>query len=253
MNMRYHYVIILMLCASVISCKKDNYDPPSSYLTGRVMYKGEALGLEYIQVPYQLYQFGFGKIGAIGVIKDPGFPNDPNRTITLTTTFAQDGSYSALLYDGEYKLTIAPSQGPFMWKQLAGGKADTISITMKGSQTLDIEVTPYYMIRTAQIAKGGAGVTASCKVEKIITDAANAKNIERVSLYINKTQFVSGVDNIAKTDLAGSAITDPNNITMSVAVPNISPTQDYVYARIGLKIAGVEDLIFSPLTKIVYK
>lgn len=250
MKIIFNYFVIVLLCASVISCKKDNYDPPASYLTGRVVYKGEALGLEYNQVNYQLYQFGFGRIGAIGVIRDPG---DANRTITLTTTFAQDGSYSSLLYDGEYKMTMPPGQGPFMWRQTAGGKADTVSITMNGSQTLDVEVTPYYMIRTPQIAKGGTGITASFKAEKIITDAANGKNIERAFLYINKTQFVSGADNIARTELAGSAITDPNNITMSVAVPNISPTQDYVYARIGLKIASVEDLIFSPLVRIVYK
>ncbi|MEJ7767165.1 MAG: DUF3823 domain-containing protein [Chitinophagaceae bacterium] len=249
MKIRSHHIIIILVSAFLFSCKKDNYEEPKSLLSGRVVYKGEAIGLEYNQVPYQLYQFGFGKIGAIGVIKDPDFPNDPNRTLTLTTTFAQDGSYSSLLYDGDYKLTMAASQGPFMWAQ-TGGKADTVNITMRGSQTLDLEVIPYYMLRTPKIAKGGLGVTASFKAEKIITDATNGKAIERVSLYINKTQFVSGADNIAKTDVAGSAVTDPNNISISVAVPTISPTQNYIFARIGLKVAGVEDMIFTPVTKI---
>lgn len=231
MKIRFHYIVIVMLCISVLSCKKDNYDPPSSKLSGRLVYKGEAINVEYDRVPFEMYQYGFGKTGPIN------------------SSFSQDGMYSHLLFDGDYKLVIRPGQGPFLWPQ-TGGKADSISISVKGSQTLDIEVNPYYMIRTPSITKGGTGVTASCKAEKIITDAVNAKNIERVTLYINKTQFVSGTDNIAKTDLAGSAITDPNNITMSVAVPKISPTQNYVFARIGLKVAGVEDLIFSPLTKI---
>jgi hypothetical protein len=73
-----------------------------------------------------------------------------------------------------------------------------------------------------------------------------------VSLYINKTQFVSGGDQIAGTDLAGSAITSLNNISMSVNVPGISPTQNYVFARVGIKIAGVEDMIFSPVVKVTY-
>lgn len=234
MKVILQYIVTVLCCASIISCKKDNYDPPSSLLTGRIVYKGEAINVEHDRVPFELYQYGFGKVGPI------------NGAIT------QDGKFSHLLYDGDYKFVVRPGQGPFLWPQ-SGGKADTISITVKGSMNMDIEVNPYYMIRTPQIAKGSAGITASCKAEKIITDAANAKNIERVSLYINKTQFVSGTDNIAKMDIAGSDITNPNNITMSVAVPNISPIQDYVYARIGLKIAGVEDMIFSPLTRIVYK
>jgi hypothetical protein len=33
-------------------------------------------------------------------------------------------------------------------------------------------------------------------------------------------------------------------------VPAIVPTQNYVYARVGVKIAGVEDMIFSPVVKV---
>ena len=233
MKIRFHHILIIMVIASVISCKKDNYEAPTSLLSGRFVYKGEAINVEHDRVPFEMYQYGFGKVGPI------------NGALT------QDGKFSHLLFDGDYKLVVRPGQGPFLWP-VSGGKADSISITMQGSQNLDIEVNPYYMIRTPQISKGGAGVTASFKAEKIITDAANGKNIERVFLYINKTQFVSGADNIARVEIAGSAITDPNNITMSVAVPNISPKQDYVYARIGLKVADIEDLIFSPLARIVY-
>ncbi len=231
MKIKFHYIFLIVLASITYSCKKDNYDPPSSALTGRLVYKGEAIQVEYDRVPFELYQYGFGRVGPI------------NGTIT------QDGTFSHLLFDGEYKFVIRPGQGPFLWPQ-TGGKADSISIAIQGSKQMDIEVMPYYMIRTPQIAKSGTSVTASLKAEKIITDAVNGRNIERVSLYINKTQFVSGTDNIAKTDLAGSAITDPNSITLSVAIPTIKPTQNYVFARIGLKIAGAEDMIFSPLQKI---
>ncbi|MEJ7740902.1 MAG: DUF3823 domain-containing protein [Chitinophagaceae bacterium] len=231
MKINHFYIIAVMLCVSLISCKKDNYDPPKSKLSGRFVYKGEAINVEHDRVPFDIFEYGFGKVGAI------------------VGNLTQDGMFSHLLFDGDYKFVVRPNQGPFLWPQTSG-KADSISITVRGDQTLDINVMPYYMIRTPQIAKGGTGVTASFKVEKIITDAVNGKNIEKAFLYINKTQFVSGTNNIANTEMAGSAITDPNNITLSVAVPKISPTQNYVFARIGLKVAGVEDLIFSPLTKI---
>jgi len=231
MKIAFQYIAVLALCTAGIACKKDNYKEPSSTLSGRIVYKGETIGVENYQVPYQLYQFGFGKVGSID------------------GTFSQEGNYSSLLFDGDYKLIIPNGQGPFRWKQLASGAPDSIAVTLKGSQALDLEVTPYYMIRTPQITGGSGKVTAVFKAEKIITDPAIAKNIERVNLYINKTQFVSGANNIAKAEISGGAIADPNNISMNVAVPGIAP-QTYVFARIGLKIAGVEDLIFSPVLKV---
>ena len=232
MKNKFLYVLWMAVCIAAVSCKKDNRSAPSSLLTGKITYKGEAIGVENNQVPFELYQNGFGKVGPLG------------------ETFAQDGSYSALLFDGDYKLIVPNGQGPFRWKYLTSGAPDSMAITMKGNQTLDLEVTPYYMIRTPQITGGGGKVSATFKAEKIITDA-NAKNIERVTLYINKTQFVSGNgQNIASTTV--TAITDPNNITMSVSVPTFVPTQNYVFGRIGLKVAGVEDLIFSPVIKVTF-
>lgn len=233
MKIKLHYIIVIACGVIMLSCKKDNYDAPSSTLSGKLVYKGESFGVEKDQVPYELYQFGFGKVGPIG------------------SSFTQEGTYSAVLFDGEYKLIIPNGQGPFLWKKTAAGNPDTMAISLRGSQVLDLEVTPYYMIKSPQIAGASGKVNANFKVEKIITDA-NAKNIENVVLYINKTQFVSAGNNIATASVNGSAITDPNNITLSVTIPTITPTQNYVYARIGLKVAGVEDRIFSPLVKIQF-
>ena len=224
---------ILAIIAAASACKKDNYAAPSSILNGHVVYKGEAIQLERNQVPLQIYQYGLGKVGPIG------------------QSFAQDGSYSAILFDGDYKIIVPNGQGPFLWQQTAAGNPDTVNVSLKGNKTVDLEVMPYYMIRTPQLAAAGGKVNATFKVEKIIMDA-NAKNIERVSLYINKDQFVSGGDNLAKTDLAGGAIVDPNNIPLSVTIPTLVPAQNYVYARIGLKLVGVEDLIYSPLQKVSF-
>jgi len=233
MPILFRYIGVMALFAFLSACKKDNYAQPSSSLTGHVVYQGEAIQLERNQVPLQIYQYGFGKVGPIG------------------QTFAQDGTFSATLFSGNYKIIVPNGQGPFLWKQTVAGDPDTVNVTLNGSKTVDLEVTPYYMIRNPQITGGGSTITATFKAEQIITDA-NAKDIERVSLYINKDQFVSGGDNIAATDLAAADITDVNNISLSVAVPAITPTQPFVYARIGLKIAGLEDMIFSPLQKVTF-
>ena len=227
----FSYILLLTFITCLFSCKKDNYAPPASQLSGALMYKGDSIGVEYDRVPFQLYQYGFGKVGAID------------------GTFDLNGSYHALLFDGDYKFIIPGGQGPFLWKQTASGDPDSLSITMKGNQNLNIEVMPYYMIRNAKISASGTNVTATFKIEQIIT-GADAKDIENVTLFINNTQFVSGTNNIGKASLNGTDITDPDNVSLTVAVPSMTPVQNYVFARVGLKISGVEDLLFSPLQRI---
>lgn len=229
--MKNYIFYIALLIATTSSCKKDNYDAPASKLSGKVVYKGEAIGVEYDQVKFEVYQDGFGKTGPIPEV------------------FAPDGSYSLLLFNGDYKFIIPNGQGPFQWKQTPAGAPDTTFITVSGNQELDLEVTPYYMIRDPQLKIVGGNAAAAFKIEKIIT-GASARDIENVSLYINKTQFVSPADNVAVKTVNGSDITDLNNVNLSVTIPTLTPAQNYVFARIGVKIAGVEDRIFSPLVQL---
>jgi len=233
MRYNFRYILLFLVCTAA-ACSKDNYKAPASVLKGRLMYKGDSIGVERNQVPLQLYQYGFGKVGAIN------------------GNFSQEGLYSFELFDGDYKLIIPNGQGPFIWKKLANGDPDSISVSLKGGETLDLEVTPYYMLRGAAFTGGGGKVTSNFSVIKVIADPAVAKDVERVTLYVNKSQFVSGADNIAATDLAGSAITDPDHVTLNVTVPATLPAQNYVYARVGLKIKDVEDMIFTPVTKVTF-
>jgi hypothetical protein len=146
-------------------------------------------------------------------------------------------------------LVIPSNQGPFRSITNTETQSDTILVNLNGSKTMDIEVMPYYMIRTPQFAVSGRDVTGTFKAEQIIT-GANAKNIESVNLYVNKTQFVDFRSNVASAELAGASVTVGSTVSLKATVPAITPTQNYVFARIGLKIAGVEDMIFSPVVKV---
>jgi len=228
------YFIIATVTVLFSSCKKDNYEAPQADFTGRIVYKGEAINVQYGQVNFELWQPGFGNNAAIPV------------------NVTQEGNYSAKLFDGNYKLVFSPNQGPFLWKKNAAGRQDTIAVNINGSKTMDIEVMPYYMIRGATLTAAAGKVNGFCRLEKIITDV-NAKDIENVSLYINKTQFVDGGNNLsdgAVQTISGAAIADLNNLNLSVTIPAMTPTQNYVFARIGVKIAGVEDMIFTPVVKV---
>jgi len=234
MKLKVHYIILLALVLGTVSCKKDNYEAPSVSLKGRLLYNGEEVGVEHNQVKLELYQSGFGKVGAI------------------ESTFAQDGTYSQILFDGQYKLLIPNGQGPFRWRENAAGSRDSLAVSLNGAQTLDLEVIPYYMVRNAVYTKTGTTLTSTFRIDKIITDA-NAKNIEYVALYVNKTQFVSATDQIASSgNVIGADILDPANMTLTATIPSITPTQNYVFARVGVKIVDVEDMVFSPLKKIEF-
>lgn len=217
---------LLVATAIFASCDWDNYDEPESFLKGTIVYNGEPINVSYNDVNFQLWEPGWELSYPINVVID------------------QDGTYSALLFNGSYKLVFPDGQGPF---RTVG--ADTLDVNLNGDQNMDIEVEPYYMIRNAQFSAAGGNVTATFQAEKIITDA-DARDIERVNLYVNKSQFVDFRTNIASTEIGGGDIADLNSISMSVAVPEITPTQNYVYARVGLKVAGREDMIFSSVQRI---
>jgi hypothetical protein len=68
---------------------------------------------------------------------------------------------------------------------------------------------------------------------------------------VNKTQFVDAGNSINKADLAGSTIKDLNSVSLTTAdIPALIPSQSYVFVRIGLKITGVEDMIYTPVQKV---
>lgn len=230
--MKLRLILLIGVIGSLLaSCGYDNYDEPESILEGKLVYNGEAINVSYNDVTFQLWEPGWQTKAQINVAVD------------------QDGTYSAMLFNATYKLIIPSNQGPFRSKKNAESGSDTIVVKLDGSKVLDIEVEPYYMIRTPQFTVAGREVTGTFKVEQIIT-GTGAKNVERVNLYINKTQFVDFRSNVASAELAGSSVVAGNTITLKATVPALTPTQSYAFARIGLKIAGVEDMIFSPVVKV---
>ncbi len=230
MKLNSFFIMLCVLTVALTSCSKDNYDAPSASFTGRIVYQGTPLEVEYNQVRFQLWQSGFGKETPIDVPVKP------------------DGSFSALLFNGQYKLSFPGGQGPYMTVHNGSAK-DTLNLNINGNTTLDIAVMPYYMVRNAQFNISNRVVTGTFSLEKIITDM-NAKDIERVALYLNNTIFVSGGSNVAVTNINGNEITDMTNISISATVPDLTRTQNYIFARIGVKISGVEDMIFSPVKEL---
>ena len=146
-----------------------------------MVYKGEALQLRGNEaVKLQLYQRGYQK-------------HDPVEVFVN-----QDGEFSICIFDGQYQLITKAGNGP--WSDEG---RDTIEIKLNGLATQDVEVTPYYLVRDAQMTLEGNKVNASFKVEKVA-----GGGIDRVFFMLSTTQFVNdaehNVDRYDETDNMGA-------------------------------------------------
>jgi len=222
---------LFCLTLGLTSCEYDNYDEPKLLFEGNLVYQGEPIGVSYNDVYFELWEEGWQTFGNIGVAVD------------------QDGSFSSLLFKGDYKLIIPASQGPFMNITNTETNSDTIPLNLRGSRNMNIEVLPYYMLRNVNISGNSSSVSADFGLEQIVTDS-NAKSINEVVLYLSKSTFVDGRTSISSARIGGGDISDMSNIQLSSNVPDMTPSQNYVFARVGVRINGVEDMLFSPIERI---
>lgn len=242
MKRKNHYIILSIISVLLSACSYDNYTPPSTRFTGRIVYQGVPINvqnssgdnIDNATVYFYLYEPGFQKA------------NMPIKVVVN-----QDGTFSSELFPDTYKLVMPAGVGPYI------ASSDTTTISIKGSKSMDIEVTPYYMIQNPSFTMSSDSIVSTTfKLTQVVT-GANAHNVQAVYLYINRLLITDGNDNIAFAQMNGSSITDMNNINLSVKMPSlaslglgISTNQTYIFARIGVQIAGVNGMLFSPVQKI---
>lgn len=233
-KMKIQHMIWLLPLVFFTACginSYDNYDEPQSQLEGAFLHNGDSVRVSYNNVTFELWQSGFGSESPINVTVD------------------QNGSFSAVLFDGDYRMVIPPGQGPFVGSGIGEGGSDTLHIQLQGHQQLDIEVTPYFMIREPEFSVSGRTASADFAIEQILT-GADAQDVEFVQLYASKTKYVDARTSISTSTVNGGDINDMNNVNLSTEIPTMTPTQDYVFVRAGVKVANVEDMIYSPIEKI---
>jgi hypothetical protein len=126
LNMKIQYVIsIILLCSlGLFSCEYDNYDAPKALLSGNVVYQGEPIRVASNEVFLELWEPGWQLRNRIDVVMD------------------EEGSYSASLFDAEYKMVFRANQGPFRMVTNPETQSDTIMVNVRGNTQKDIEVVP---------------------------------------------------------------------------------------------------------------
>jgi len=198
-------VVAVLLIAG---CKKDNYDKPTSILNGRVVYNKQALGLRSNGVQLELWQHGYELFTKIPVYINA------------------DGAFSAILFDGAYKLVRRQGNGPWL------NNTDSIDVNVNGETSIDVDVTPYYLVQNVTYTKNGNTLTAQVDIQMV----NNSLPLEAVTLYIGNTGIVDQVNNIASAS---------GQTTITVNLPAGAS-----FARIGVKTAGIAEQVYSQAEKI---
>ena len=231
-------LIVLALVALLAGCGDifgiDNYDPPTATLTGRLSYQGQPIGVRTGGVELELWQ--------------PGY--ELNEKIPVYV--AQDGTFSATLFDGSYKLNLRSGNGAWV------DSPDTIRFELNGTADVTVPVTPYYTIENEAISHNPGvnapvgAIQATFKVGQVTTSRA----LEYVGLYVGTTSFVDRNHMVVRTEKKAAALDLNAPITLSVNLPaniRVTPSpesRDSVSVRVGVKTSGVDEMLFTQVYKI---
>lgn len=211
------YFIFLLVALFMAGCGKDNYDPPKSVLTGRVIYNGQNIGVKGTgnAVNLELWQRGFQLYTSIPVY------------------VTQDGTFTAYLFDGDYKLVSRKGNGPWESKQ------DTIAVTVKGNTKVDYPVTPFYTISNETFTLNGNKLTATFNINFV----SGAQAVDRAILVVNKTIFVDESAQIARVDKTNPGT---GQVTMTLDLSTTVMSNVLLTARVGVKVSGREAIYSAP-------
>ena len=224
-------MVSLALFVLVAGCKKDNFEPPKSMLSGKVVYQGQPVSVRSGGVQLELWQ--------------PGPQYELWKVTKIPVFVAWDGTFSAMLFDGDYKLTRLQNNGPW------ANNTDTINVQVRGATAVDVPVDPFFIIKGETFQKSGNNINATLTLQRVNT----SRNLEAVRIYLGRTLLLTDqANNDANVSKAASTITDLSQpVTLSVAIPASLADKDYLFARVGVKTVGVAELAYSMPQKIALK
>ena len=218
MDMKRLVVMILATSLLVLAgCAIDNMDEPQSHVQGRIVYQGKNIGVRSTggAVKLEIWQSQFGAEAAMDVY------------------VAQDGTFSAMIYDGPCRLVAKDGVGP--WEN----RHDTIYFDMQGSVDLEYPVVPFFTISDEHYSLSADSVlTATFKVEKIVEQAA----VQACGLIVNRTRFVD----MTSSDGAVAGMMDADGmVTATFDLKTLMRDQRFLFARVYVKIKDVEEAVYS--------
>ncbi len=235
--MRNILLFLAILPFVFTSCEYDNYDEPTATITGRVIYEGQAIHVKNNQVTFRLYE--------------PGW--ELSASTYMNVQVAQEGTFSATVFSGKnYRLIRQDNIGPWVNPT----SSDTVFVdNCQNNHVVDMPVVPYYLLDNASITCNNKIISATCSIREITA----GRNIEFVGLYAGRNfivddtyNFGNGVGSVTTTAAAGEQVNlslDINSLSVSSTAGSL-PSTGFIYARMGLKIEGIDAMIYTESFKL---
>lgn len=228
------YFMLALCLFSACKAEIDNWDYPSSRISGQFLYKDQPVQIlgtaSDASTGYmlQLIQLGPGKWNS-------GF---------IQMNAKEDGSYTILTFDGDYGLKITPGRGP--WVPIT----DTLKFTLSGEKTdVNFNVTPYFWMSNYSDSYTDSTFTATFNLEKVVPSAV----LEKVVIFVGTTKIL---DNVSRVYEKSFTNLNPGMNTISVDLKTLSAADKrklrqtgLLSARVGVKTRTVTDYIFATSAK----
>lgn len=222
MKLKPIFTIYIAAALFFTGCAYDNFAEPTATLTGRVVYNGEPIGVRTNGPQLELWEDGH------------------ELSAQFPVHIAHDGTFSAVVFDGEYKL-VRKTNSPWLPEL-----TDTIVIQVNGHTELDVPVQPYFTISNAAYQQQNNTVSVNFTLNKV----AEAGNLDHLNLYFGKNVLIDDVRHDHKTSVAASDVTVDGANTLSVEIPENLRNLGYIFVRLGVKSSASGELYYTQIQKI---
>jgi len=228
------YFLLLTVVALCAACEYDNYEAPQSRLYGQFTYNGKPFVMDNQVDVLRIYQKGYGK-------------NDVGVSIKAS----EDGTFSQLLFDGQFYLTLANQRYPYQiseFKSLGNGLGyDTIPVEMKGDRQMNFEVIPYYLIDSVtwlplDSTSKTLNVTVYMRRNPDSRLPETLPKIQRAFVFASINQHINSETTLTKASRPLS-VTTTDNVTMRLELSKyrsstyyVNNYRNYMYIRVGLAL-----------------
>lgn len=217
-------ILTILITTTVIftSCEYDNFAEPTSILSGRVVYAGEPIGVRTNGPQLELWDDG------------------QELSAQFPIHIAHDGTFSAVLFDGEYKL-VRKANSPWLPEL-----TDTLVIQVNGHTEIDIPVQPYFTVSNSSIQQNDGTVTANFTLNKV----AETATLDNVNIYFGKNMLIDDVRHDHKTSIPAADITIDGTNSITAEIPATLSSLGYIFIRIGVKSTASGELYYTQVQKI---
>lgn len=228
-----------MMGLIVTSCEYDNYEAPSYLFSGQLTCDGEDFQFDANKNIFKLFQEGYGKT-------DLGIDMRTNN----------DGHFQQLLFNSQYKLTLANNPYPFEIEEFqslgTGLGYDSIKYDITSNMTKNFEVKPYYKIKDFTLSFDGKNFIAKFNIDK--NSGKTIPNVIRAYLFVGTSNIVN-----SGTLCSKSVTVKADNQTSAEVSTRLSDYRkkyvnnfrDYAYCRVAIELDGIPDYyLFSEIKRI---